>query len=184
MKRTMVARPVFLGRSKRPGRQTIDSGFTIVELLIVIVVIAILAAITIVAYNGIQARANDSAVQSNLRQISQQLSIFYVDNSQYPGGGSLSSGNPRLQFSKASYQTSNNAVIYCRSSDGSQMAVIGKSQSGTTYYVTGTEPKVRVFGSSFPNGMAVDCPNAGLTDYSTTIWIHTSASGWVSWVNG
>ena len=38
------------------------SGFTIVELLIVIVVIAILAAITIVAFNGIQERARASAV--------------------------------------------------------------------------------------------------------------------------
>lgn len=37
------------------------SGFTIVELLIVIVVIAILAAISVVAYNGIQTRARDAA---------------------------------------------------------------------------------------------------------------------------
>lgn len=36
-----------------------NSGFTIVELLIVIVVIGILAAITIVAYNGVQQRARD-----------------------------------------------------------------------------------------------------------------------------
>jgi len=43
-------------------------GFTIVELLIVIVVIGILAAITIVAYNGIQQRATVAAIQSELAQ--------------------------------------------------------------------------------------------------------------------
>ena len=45
------------------------SAFTIVELLIVIVVIAILAAITLVSYNGITQRARDSAVQSIANQI-------------------------------------------------------------------------------------------------------------------
>lgn len=38
-------------------KETRAAGFTIVELLIVVVVIAILAAITIVSYNGIQERA-------------------------------------------------------------------------------------------------------------------------------
>lgn len=47
-------------------RQQQSRGFTIVELLIVVVVIAILAAITIVAYNGIQDRAKQSSVQSAL----------------------------------------------------------------------------------------------------------------------
>ena len=42
------------------------SGFTIVELLIVVVVIAILATITIVAYNGIQNQAKDSALRTSL----------------------------------------------------------------------------------------------------------------------
>ena len=45
-------------------KQTKTRGFTIVELLIVIVVIAILAAITIVAYNGIQNRAKTSSGQA------------------------------------------------------------------------------------------------------------------------
>ena len=44
------------------------AGFTIVELLIVVVVIAILAAITIVSYNGIQQRATASSLQSEVSQ--------------------------------------------------------------------------------------------------------------------
>lgn len=51
-------------------------GFTIVELLIVIVVIAILAAITIVAYNGITNRARATAVVSALRTIDDTFHIM------------------------------------------------------------------------------------------------------------
>ena len=41
-----------------------DHGFTIVELLVVIVVIGILASITIVSYSGITQRANTTSAQS------------------------------------------------------------------------------------------------------------------------
>lgn len=61
-----------------------SSGFTIVELLIVIVVIAILAAITIVAYNGIQNRAIASTLQSDLNNASKMLKLYQVDNGAYP----------------------------------------------------------------------------------------------------
>ena len=52
------------------------SGFTIVELLIVIVVIAILAAISIVAYNGIQARGRDSIRVNEARNITKALQAY------------------------------------------------------------------------------------------------------------
>lgn len=57
-----------------------QKGFTIVELLIVVVVIAILAAITIVAYNGIQNRAKHSSAQSAAAQANKKVAIWLVDN--------------------------------------------------------------------------------------------------------
>lgn len=55
--------------------KTNTSGFTIVELLIVIVVIAILAAVTVVAFNGVQNRANDSSTQASVSQIYKKLKL-------------------------------------------------------------------------------------------------------------
>lgn len=59
-------------------------GFTIVELLIVIVVIAILAAITIVAFRGIQQRAQASTASSALVQAKKKLGLYRADNGMYP----------------------------------------------------------------------------------------------------
>lgn len=63
-----------------------QKGFTIVELLIVIVVIAILAAITIVAFNGIQQRAKNSAIQADLSNAAKLMSLAKIDstNESYP----------------------------------------------------------------------------------------------------
>lgn len=61
-----------------------QQGFTIVELLIVIVIIGILAAITIVAYNGIQARSRDSARIAKIKSIAKSIELYKVDNGTYP----------------------------------------------------------------------------------------------------
>jgi prepilin-type N-terminal cleavage/methylation domain-containing protein len=61
-----------------------QTGFTIVELLIVIVVIGILAAITIVAYNGVQRKAQASVATSASTQSAKKLALYQADNGQYP----------------------------------------------------------------------------------------------------
>ncbi len=61
-----------------------QSGFTIVELLIVIVVIGILAAITIVAYSGITARANTVKAQSNAESAQKVAETYNADLGLYP----------------------------------------------------------------------------------------------------
>ncbi|MCY1358761.1 type II secretion system protein G [compost metagenome] len=61
-----------------------DKGFTIVELLIVIVIIGILAAITIVAYNGIQNRGKLSAAQATANSAIKKAEAYNAVNSSYP----------------------------------------------------------------------------------------------------
>ncbi len=77
------------------GSSIKNRGFTIVELLIVIVIIGILVALVIVAYNGIQSRARDSARIQKVKEISKAIESYYVDNGRYPtiqdGSGNESS---------------------------------------------------------------------------------------------
>lgn len=59
-------------------------GFTIVELLIVVVVIAILAAITIVSYNGITKQAQRAVVDNTRASTTKSLEAYKITNSTYP----------------------------------------------------------------------------------------------------
>jgi len=68
-----------------------SKGFTIVELLVVIVVIGILAAITIVSYTGITARANTSSAKANAGTVLERLNIYLTEKSTtvYPNFATL-----------------------------------------------------------------------------------------------
>lgn len=59
-------------------------GFTLVELLIVVATIIILAAVTILAYSGTQARSRDAKRRADVANIAKAMEIYYGDNGQYP----------------------------------------------------------------------------------------------------
>lgn len=61
-----------------------QTGFTIVELLIVIVVIAILATISVVAYSVVQGRARDSQRLNDMKTIVQALEMYRAEHGRYP----------------------------------------------------------------------------------------------------
>lgn len=74
------------------AKQKQPTGFTIVELLIVIVVIGILAAITVVAFNGIQERARNTKTISAVKDYIKIYSSYAVDYDVYPGSGNYCLG--------------------------------------------------------------------------------------------
>lgn len=74
---------LWLNLCLKPKKQT-RHGFTIVELLIVIVVIGILAAIVVVAYRGMQERAAESVAESSITQAAKKIKIHSVTNGSYP----------------------------------------------------------------------------------------------------
>ena len=61
-----------------------ERGFTLVELLIVIVVIAILAAIVMVAYGNVTSKARDSGYQSDASEIVKYIETYNADAGSYP----------------------------------------------------------------------------------------------------
>lgn len=152
-----------------------NRGFTIVELLIVIVVIGILAAIVIVAFNGVQNRGYDASIQSDFSSARKKVEAQKVlsatnvyGGAALPWGSTVNSG-----FNKNAYSTSSNNLIYCYATDGSEYAIAAVSKSGKQYYVSDTKG-ITDYTPAWAAGGASVCPNI-LVNNTTT---GTYAWGW------
>ena len=110
-----------------------QSAFTIVELLVVIVVIAILAAITVVAYTGITQKAIASVLQSDLDNASRQLKLYYTDNGSYPT--SLSSNCPVPADTRYCLKPSPGNTFTYTNLLGTSFKLIA-TKNTTSYYIT------------------------------------------------
>lgn len=128
-------------------------GFTIVELLIVIVVIAILAVITIVAYNGIQQRARESTVKSDLSAVAKKMAIDNVNNGSYElAAGDVDEGKGLPASSGTTYEYASTGSTYC----------ITATNGNVSYKISNTSP------SPAPGGCSGHGVNgvAAITNYA------------------
>ena len=170
------------------------SGFTIVELLIVIVVVAILAAISVVAYNGIQGRANDSAVKNDLANFAKRIRLLEADTGVMPPGGAIRSGGadtgtnyifPGVTFppSKNAYDKSINNLYYCTgtiTANGQKsFRIYAGSKSGTTFRYSSENGLESLGTLAFSSTTCV----SGYNDGASWTYGYNNTSGWLGWTN-
>ncbi len=159
----------------------LNQGFTIVELLIVVVVIAILAAVTIVGYNGVSRSAVEATMKSDLESSAKTLEADNIRNSAYPttinsannGQGLKPSGN-----SQFAYRTT--PTGYCVSITNPKTSAIfnissttGKISDGICEAVVGTFAGSGVQGSTNGTGTAAQFsnPEGVAVDSTGTVYV-------------
>lgn len=160
------------------GHHTKNQAFTIVELLIVVVVIAILATITIVAFRGITERAAAASVQSDLRSAATTLELDYQRNGTYPatiaaandGKGITLGGGNQIHYGTESYG-------YCVHISNSQNGKVARIRSSSGQIEDGQGCKAlsafATVGASFARSTAVTQSRTFTmpTTYSAERWL-------------
>ncbi len=159
-------------------------GFTIVELLIVIVVVGILAAISIVVYNGVSNKAHDSVVVSDAAAIAKALELYKAENGVYPRGANQFPAG--LKVTKGSYATHVNNVLFCHNLMTDQYNLELVSKSGKVWWVNSGKAQERSAPSSSTATIcsavgatwANDANNVAIHGYNvnTGLWY----SGWIT----
>jgi prepilin-type N-terminal cleavage/methylation domain-containing protein len=146
-------------------------GFTIVELLIVIVVIGVLAAITIVAFNGIQRRAQVAEINSDLASINKAIRMHYSEFGTYPDTSNAWRGYRTFGAHGQSFVPNVSSYISTLPDPAPLSAT-----SDYLYRSNGTEYKLMAHNNSAANdGFMTLCPtavqqNPSMADTSRNCW--------------
>lgn len=118
-------------------------GFTIVELLTVIVIVAILAAISIVVYNGVAEQAAEATLKSDLKNASTQLGLYHSEHSEYPSEEPAGSTNPPASLVASpgnDFQYSSTDSAYCLTATSTNTSAAAFNVSSTSGVAEGTCP--------------------------------------------
>src|ERR1044071_2762537 len=115
-----------------------EEGFTLIELMVVVLIIAILIAIAIPTFLGARTRAQDRQAQSNLRNAFAAEKVLYTDNQAYTSSASALSGvEPSLTYT-AGTDPSGGAdakTIFVNVDSNGIVYLAAKAKSGTCWYM-------------------------------------------------
>ena len=115
-----------------------EGGFTLIELMVVVLIIAILIAIAVPTFLGARERAQDRAAQSNLRNSLTASKVIYADDGNYAGvtAASLGAVEPALAFVGGAVPSSDAAIVSTNVTGSNLIVTLTVlSDSGDCYYI-------------------------------------------------
>jgi type IV pilus assembly protein PilA len=139
--------------------EAVDAGFTLIELMVVLLILAILLAIAIPTFLGVTNSANDRASQSNLNTSLTDAKSIYESNSQsYPSStvlqASLSTNEPSLASSLTTQVTALTAgqIALYPSADGNGVVIITLAQKTNECWIIADNTSTVVDATTAANG--------------------------------
>ncbi len=131
-------------------------GFTVVELLIVIIIIAIISVIALPQFINAQDRGKQSQTVANLRSISNAMALYHADNNKFPTGATIA------------------AVKTILESNGYMSQVPANDGWDQTFQVTSTDTTYSIWSCGKSNGSScavVAAPSGVISQFSDQIII-------------
>lgn len=144
-------------RARRDGND--EGGFTLIELMVVVLIIAILIAIAIPTFLGARERAQDKAAESSLRNGLTSAKTIYTDSEDYGTAttAALVATEPSLQFVVGATASTDPKTVSVISTAPNLVVMAAASKSGRCFWIRdNTQGPGTEFGST-PKGSAITC---------------------------
>jgi type IV pilus assembly protein PilA len=129
-------------------RQRDERGFTLTELMVVVLIIGILLVIAVPTFLGARTRAQDSAAQSNLRSTQSAAAVVYTDNESYKDSNAkaLKAAEASVNYVNSPKASADPDTVSV--SAGTDFGAAAKSKAGSCFYTYSQNSGKTLYGSS------------------------------------
>ena len=144
-----------------------DEGFTLIELMVVVMIIAVLIAIAIPSFLGFRKSAQDRSGQSEVRNVLLSEKAYWLDNGDYTETtGDITAFEPNANLHAT--DPAIGVVMDLRDTDSDIVCLTRTPDSGNTFSIWESSASGTYYGAT--DLTAADCPAAAPAGYAQGGW--------------